>query len=211
MRVSTCMRKAGVSTRSRVLTAAGRLFAEHGLDAATTREIAREADVNEVTLFRLFQNKEGLRSAVLEHVLERQAELIAARPKGASRGLRADIHRCADTYAAALTQNLSLVRALIGEIHRPREAESRLLHTIFQPLKAELAEILNTAVDAGQLRAGVNPIIAASLLPEMILVDMLRRNAVSGIVPPYSREEHLAACVDVFLHGIVADPALLKQ
>ena len=101
------MLKDGIPTRTRVLTAAGRLFAERGLDAATTREIAREAGVNEVTLFRLFQNKEGLRSAVLEHVLERQAELIAAQPKGASRGLRADIQRCAETYVAALSQNLS--------------------------------------------------------------------------------------------------------
>ena len=45
----------------------------------------------------------------------------------------------------------------------------------------------------------------------MILVDMLRRNAASGITPPYSRDAHLAACVDVFLYGIVADPALLKE
>ena len=38
-------------TRQRLLDAAARVFARSGLEGATTREIAREAKVNEVTLF----------------------------------------------------------------------------------------------------------------------------------------------------------------
>lgn len=209
LRVSTCIVIAPVSnrsahTRSRVLDAAGQLFAQRGLDAATTREIAREAQVNEVTLFRLFGTKERLQTAVLQHVLDQQAELLAAQPKTAKRGFRAEIRQIAETYSAVLAQNLSLIRMLMGEIHRPREEEAGLLRAIFQPLKAELTETLEEARRAGKLRPEVDLTIAASLLPEMILVDMLRRNAAPGIIPPYSREAHLDACLDLYFHGITA-------
>lgn len=47
-------------TRARLIKAATKVFATAGLTGATTREIARVAAVNEVTLFRHFQSKEQL-------------------------------------------------------------------------------------------------------------------------------------------------------
>jgi outer membrane protein TolC len=47
-------------TRDHILTAAARLYGEHGFRGTTTRRIAEEAGVNEVTLFRLFGTKTAL-------------------------------------------------------------------------------------------------------------------------------------------------------
>ena len=47
-------------TRARLLAAAARVYASFGYLGATTRAIAAEAGVNEVTLFRLFGDKETL-------------------------------------------------------------------------------------------------------------------------------------------------------
>lgn len=47
-------------TRDHILEAAARLYGEHGFRGTTTRRIAEEADVNEVTLFRLFGSKTAL-------------------------------------------------------------------------------------------------------------------------------------------------------
>ena len=52
-------------THSRLLKAASEVFAASGIAGATTREIARVAGVNEVTLFRHFQSKEQLLAAVV--------------------------------------------------------------------------------------------------------------------------------------------------
>ena len=41
-------------THQKLLVAAARVFARDGLEGATTRQIAREAGVNEVTLFPAF-------------------------------------------------------------------------------------------------------------------------------------------------------------
>ena len=53
-------------SRERILEAAGRVYAKHGFRGATTRLIAAEAGVNEVTLFRTFGSKGALLEAVLQ-------------------------------------------------------------------------------------------------------------------------------------------------
>ncbi len=46
--------------KKRILEAAGKLFSEKGYSDTTTREIAKVANVNEVSIFRHFGTKEGL-------------------------------------------------------------------------------------------------------------------------------------------------------
>jgi TetR/AcrR family transcriptional regulator len=58
-------------TEVRIVEAAAQLFARHGFKAATTREIAQLADLNEVTLFRYFLHKPDLFCAALESCLSR--------------------------------------------------------------------------------------------------------------------------------------------
>src|SRR6186713_278986 len=56
--------------RERLLHAALSVFSRDGLHAATTRNIAEEAGVNEVTLFRLFGTKDGLLTALMSHLVD---------------------------------------------------------------------------------------------------------------------------------------------
>jgi AcrR family transcriptional regulator len=62
--------------RARLLAAAARVYASFGYLGATTRAIAAEADVNEVTLFRLFGSKEAL----LDEAIAATADAHAATP-----------------------------------------------------------------------------------------------------------------------------------
>ena len=52
--------------RTRILAAAARVYAQYGFRGATTRLIAAEAGVNEVTLFRTFGSKAELLQAMLQ-------------------------------------------------------------------------------------------------------------------------------------------------
>lgn len=54
-----------MGTEQRILDAALKIFASEGYTGATTRRIAEEADVAEVTLFRKFQSKQNLLKEVL--------------------------------------------------------------------------------------------------------------------------------------------------
>ena len=63
---------AAAPARDRLLAAAKLVFARDGLQGATTRAIAKEARVNEVTLFRHFQNKDRLLAEVMQSVVFQQ-------------------------------------------------------------------------------------------------------------------------------------------
>lgn len=65
-------------TGDRILDAAAELFATRGYAATTTRAIAESAGVNEVTLFRRFENKLGILTALGERLGRRQAGRAAA-------------------------------------------------------------------------------------------------------------------------------------
>ena len=54
-----------MTAEQRILEAALKVFASEGYTGATTRRIAEEANVAEVTLFRKFQSKENLLREVL--------------------------------------------------------------------------------------------------------------------------------------------------
>lgn len=62
-----------LENRCRILAAAARIYAQFGFRGATTRRIAHEAGVNEVTLFRTFGSKDALIEEALRHVSEEAA------------------------------------------------------------------------------------------------------------------------------------------
>ncbi|MCC6242744.1 MAG: TetR/AcrR family transcriptional regulator [Gemmatimonadaceae bacterium] len=60
----------GGTAQARLLEAAARVFGRHGAAGTTTRRVADEAGVNEVTLFRLFKSKDALLDAAVHACTE---------------------------------------------------------------------------------------------------------------------------------------------
>jgi AcrR family transcriptional regulator len=108
--------------RDRILDAAKKVYAQHGFRGATTRLIAIEAGVNEVTLFRTFGSKAALFEALM------QAH-VAASPIPDLPDIPVDAPREMTEWCAAilhhLRENRSLIRTSFGEIEdRPAAAVS---------------------------------------------------------------------------------------
>src|ERR1700741_2737213 len=101
-------------TRERLLNAAARAFARDGLRGATTREIAREAGVNEVTLFRHFKSKEQLLGAVLERGLLSEIALMNEHSSW-KENLRESMANYARHYYSHLERKQGFARAFIAE------------------------------------------------------------------------------------------------
>jgi AcrR family transcriptional regulator len=192
-------------TRTRLLAAAERVFARDGLDGATTRAIAREAAVNEVTLFRHFGSKERLIEAVMGRAFGGEApdpSTDAART-GSLRGILDDFAR---RYTARLEENLPLVRTVIGEIHRHRVCEQQALQGIFQPLRESLVERLQEARRQGGISSSVDATIAADLFAGAIFAGVLRRCKPTA-PREYSAEAYRKTCIDTFVRGFAPPSA----
>jgi AcrR family transcriptional regulator len=98
--------------RVKVLDAAARLFAEHGVDAVSMDSIAAEAGVGKGTLFRRFGDKAGLAVALLderERALQ-EAILRGPAPLGPGAAGPERLHAFADAYLEYLFAHLPLVR-----------------------------------------------------------------------------------------------------
>src|SRR5687768_7863145 len=104
--------------RERLLDAAARVYAETGYRGATTRRIAQEAGVNEITLFRHFGSKTTL---ILEAV--RQANLRTDCPVvPTSPGEPvAEIRGWVRDQLAHLTRLRSIIRTSLGEVEERPE------------------------------------------------------------------------------------------
>ena len=71
-------------TRQQIAQTANRLFAERGFDAVTVAEIARAADVSEVTVFNYFPTKEDLFYGTMQFFEEQLLRAVRDRPAGES-------------------------------------------------------------------------------------------------------------------------------
>lgn len=187
-------------THTRLLKAATEVFAAEGVTGATTREIARVAGVNEVTLFRHFQSKEQLLAAVIQEVTALQAEALANQDEW-TQNLYDDLMHYARSYNQVLEENEALIRTFIAEAKRHPEAARRVLHEAAQSKRDKLIAYLRHAQEKGVVRQQVDLKPAVDMFTGMLLSGMLRRTATPTTVG-YSRDCYIASCVDLFVRGI---------
>lgn len=67
-------------TTERILAATAQVYAESGFRGTTTRRVAQEAGVNEITLFRQFGTKEALVKAALSRSYEEPVPVVLSEP-----------------------------------------------------------------------------------------------------------------------------------
>jgi AcrR family transcriptional regulator len=192
------------STRQRLLDAAARVFARSGLSGATTRAIAEEAGVNEVTLFRHFQTKDRLLAAVVGENFGNDATAGQVAVRAATADLRADLLALARGYEALLTANWPLVRTMLGEMHHHlnESHERQVFRAIFLPLKEALRHRLEAAQRGGQVRRDRRPDLLADLLFGAVFTGVLRRS-IPHLQIEYSAAAYLETSVTTFLDGVV--------
>ena len=101
-------------TRKKILAAALQLFLQRGFLGATTRQIAREAGVAEVTLFRHFGSKEKL----FEEVIRGYSFLPAMKgilPRLEGAGYEETLLTIARHFLATLEERRDLIRIMLAE------------------------------------------------------------------------------------------------
>lgn len=187
-------------TRIRLIEAASQVFANLGVQGATTREIARVAGVNEVTLFRHFTSKEQLLKAVIENALALQSEALA-NPEAWTQDLKTDLQNYALLYNTMLETQEDLIRTFIGEAKRHPEAAKQVIEEAAKPLGEKLVAYLQSCQKRRTVRPDINLAAAVEMFRGMLLAGMLCRD-VKCQPNSYSSEEYIATCVDVFVRGI---------
>lgn len=188
-----------MDVRHALLQAAVKVFAEAGLRGATTRRIAREAGVNEVTLFRHFKSKDDLITSALQQFARQSATReLPLEPVDP----RAELITWCRAHHRDLHRVRALIRKTMGEFEeRPdfcahgMEASVR----IAQELSAYLCRLRERGLAAGPWDEWA----VSAMLMGAIFADAMGRDTMPRRYP-YSMQRAIEQYVDLTLAAISA-------
>ena len=167
-------------SRERILEAASRVYAKHGFRGATTRLIAIEAGVNEVTLFRTFGSKSALLEAVLiQHVSTQPPSTFPDEPREPLAELTAFIQANLERVA----EMRPLLIHTMGELEeRPdaREFACRGRHQVHDTIAAYIRRLQ----EKGLADPTIDVDAAAVMLTGAVMSDVMGRPIVPDVYPP---------------------------
>ncbi|HWH01188.1 MAG TPA: TetR family transcriptional regulator [Pilimelia sp.] len=184
-----------------------RLFAAHGPDAVTVRQVAAAAGVSPALVVHHFASKEGLRRAVDAHVLELFDDLVTVLERtdwsggGAGRSL-------AEAFLARLPPD-SPVPAYLRRLLLSGDPAGTQLFRRWFALSRRLLEHPDTVA---VLRPTADPAVRAAFLMVNDLALLLLREPLEAVlaVDPLSRDglaRWAEAAMDVYRHGLFREPA----
>lgn len=132
------------ATLARVLQAAGELAASLGLEELTINGVAERAGVSVGSIYRRFEGKQQLITALTERMLDEREEFVAERLRAAGPSLAGVV----TAYAHALLQSFTDSSNLFPELLRARETDALALGA------RTITEIHRLLLDAALPHAG---------------------------------------------------------
>lgn len=185
MQVPACMRRPdpvimrAMPNRCRILDAARKVFGEFGFRGATTRRIAQEAGVNEVTLFRTFGSKAALIAEALSSApIDPRAMLLPDVPDDPER----ELTLWCRGQLAHLRGSSALIRKTMSEAEERPELSSC---AVDGPTRAsqQLITYINRLRRQGRTHGEFQTQAAAAMLLGALFADAMGRDMMPQIFP----------------------------
>src|ERR1700677_3459209 len=186
-------------TSNRIIDAATRIFAREGIAGATTREIARLAKVNEVTLFRHFKNKKELLQQEVLKATKEYKSVFENAPTETIDDVRRTIEAHVSVYLKKLRASKKFVRTFYGEWKRHPDLCRRVLMKSDKPVRRKFIEYLKAAQKKGLIWDDIDVTTAADALTGMLVAGILRRPFTDR---EYTNSRFSKTCQNLFFRGI---------
>lgn len=181
-------------SRQRILAAALRIYGEHGFSGSTTRRIASEARVNEVTIFRQFGSKAALMAeAVLTPPAVPPLPMLPDNPGNPV----IELHAWAMSLLEWLRDTRTVIRRSFAETTDHPEVAGRL-HSHVEAWSATLKAYVTRLEEQKRIERSADTDIASSMLIASLLTDGLGRIELPNVFA-VSAEESIAGYVKAFL------------
>lgn len=196
------------ATRQALLDAALIVFSQKGYAAASLEEIAEHAGVSRGAIYWHFHSKAELYNTLVEET-SAQTEGVIQRAIAEGSGIL-DRHRRVMIGLLVLLEEDATYRAVQElvlfktEVTPELEESMKIKAAAFRAIEARVAATLRAGIEAGEVRADLDPVVAARSLHAYIngigLIWLFDQQA-------FSLRENAPALVDVYIRGIAARPA----
>lgn len=189
------------NTKELLLQATLRLISEKGYLGTTTKEIANEAGVTEITLFRNFGSKEQLFEEVLKTYtfLPRLKELLPELG-----GLSCDdaLVLIATRFLQTLKERKALIKIFYQEVTSYPEKIREVYNSFNDEIRSTLAGYMRTLQERGELRKDLSPEIAARVYLAMFFSYFRQEEIMrAGGMKKQNMEKYIREVIDIYLHG----------
>lgn len=192
-----------------ILDAALATFCESGFARAKIEDVARLAGVSKGTVYCYFDSKESLfremvRGKVVASLAE--AETFVHTYEGSARDLLIELIRRM-YFRMRREEMMQLARVVQGELpHFPELARFYFDEVILRARRL-VAQVLDRGVASGEFRRGADAFAARGL--SSLLVHTAQVQCFYHRFDPQalSEEQAVEGLVDLYLHGVLADPA----
>ncbi|MCC4767282.1 TetR family transcriptional regulator [Methanosarcina sp. DH1] len=198
-------------TEQRILDAALRVFASEGYTGATTRKIAEEANVAEVTLFRKFKSKENLLKEVLisnRTVFSSLEELFHIFQNEKDADLETELRILGKNIAKAMKDKKKdskrrMFMFMLFEEGRRRPEVSEALLSFLQLNIKPLSEYFDLQIKNGKMRTINSRSAAITFVSYFVYTSLLREVFGDSLLGDYNEE--IERFIDIFTKGILKD------
>ena len=189
-------------TESKIMDAALHLFSNQGYRETTTRKIAERADCNELTIFRIFENKENLlRSILKRRLVDDLLDVeIPFEPTGRP---REDLISLCRIMQSSFGQRRDLFRLMLREqLKNDVVKEYRgVIPVIWKDLIVEkFSSVINE-----YSRDDINLETASLFMASYVLRAEMMKTLLGNDPFESTNEEHLREAVDIFLRGTIGE------
>jgi len=185
-----------------ILAAAADLFAERGYKGTTTRAIAERAGVNEVTIFRRFQNKLGILKALGESWEKSMAGFVVGTLPDRN-NTRATLERLAQLEVAQATAFGEVATRLAMDAKTSPEVAEAMGQSPDDGLSG-LTTYLAERQAAGDLRSDLDPRVMAEAFFALTSTLVMSRQLLGRATAPavVQMDEASGQMLELYLTGI---------
>ena len=187
--------------RTQILLGAAQVFAEKGFHKATTKEIAKAAEVSEGTIYNYFSNKRELLFALIELIGVQSLRAVVQEhrqddPRAFLKAIFLDRYHL-------LQDRGSFIAPILAEIVVDADLRQEVYDKLAIPVAGQLEQYLQAQIEAGHFRP-VNPVIVTrAFIGSMLLNTALKLTHVDERYEAISTEAMIDQLVSLFLEGLV--------
>lgn len=188
------------TTRDKILVAAAKKFSSKGFAGTTTKEIAEEAGVNEVTIFRIFKTKQNIMESVVQQYsgLPQLLQMMESQFTGE---LEEDLVILSKTFNKIFMERSDAIRIMLCESSKIKTLQN-VMGKIPQQLIETLANVFRKHIENGNIKS-LNPYLLGQAFFGFYFSLGITQNILDKtIVRDMAEDELIRQFVQLFLSGI---------
>lgn len=190
------------STEEKILKTTFNIVEKEGIEKATTKRIAREAGVNEVTIFRKFNNKQTLINTMKEYYIDSFSEVLEGIFSFNEEDSVEDyFKRIFDGLLNTKEEEFNVVKVALAEVNE-ESSRGQLISKMSDAVLKKLWEFFSLKIKLGELREVDSNVLAVVCYDIIFHTIILWR--IYDKTATFEREQYAEKFYDILFNGIKA-------